>query len=168
MPACWSSTLASVAPAGVEATFHIMAQGMSGLNLIHDVGYMDMSMACSVEQLVLGDEIIGMVRRFMRGLEFTPEQLAMDVIEKVGPGGQFLTEMHTLKHFKNELWQPSVFTRKPIEKWLADGSRNTEDRVKEKVKDILDTHQPEKLPEEVIESLERIKTEGEKELTSSN
>lgn len=155
------------AQAGVEATFNIMAQGMSGLNLIHDVGYMDMSMACSVEQLVLGDEIIGMVRRFMEGLEFTPEQLAMDVLEAVGPAGQFLSQKHTMTHFKKALWQPSLFTRKPIEKWLKDGSRNTEDRVRARVKEILATHEPEPLSQDVIEALEHIKSEGEKELTGN-
>ena len=155
------------AQAGVEATFHIMAQGLSGLNLIHDVGYMDMSMACSVEQLVLGDEIIDMVRRFMRGLEFSADQLALDVIQKVGPGGQYLSEMHTMKHFRKELWQTSLFTRKPIEKWQADGCRTTEDRVRERVAHLLETHTPEKLPESVIESLERIKTEVEAELVAT-
>lgn len=156
------------AQAGVESTFHIMAQGLSGLNLIHDVGYMDMSMACSVEQLVLGDEIIGMVRRFMQGLEFSAEQLALDVIERVGPGGQFLSEPHTLKHFKKQLWRPSVFTRKPIEKWLANGSRNTEERVRDKVRHILGTHEPEPLPDTVIAALERIRAEGQAELTRTN
>ncbi|THB80209.1 MAG: hypothetical protein D3926_08290 [Desulfobacteraceae bacterium] len=156
------------AQAGVEATFHIMAQGMSGLNLIHDVGYMDMTMACSVEQLILGDEIIGMVRRFMRGLEFNPEQIALDLIDKVGPGGQFLSEKHTLTHFKKELWQPKIFTRKPFEKWDSDGRRSTEDRVREKIVEILDTHKPEPLPDSTIEKIEHIKTEGEKELTNSS
>ncbi len=155
------------AQAGVEATFHIMAQGLSGLNLIHDVGYVDMTMGCSVEQLILGDEIIGMARRFMRGLEFTSEQLAMDVLEKVGPGGQFLSEKHTMTHFKKELWQPSIFTRKPIESWKKDGCRTTEDRVKKKIRAILAEHEPEKLSDAVIETLERIKTEGEKELTGN-
>ena len=153
------------AQAGVEATFHILAQGLSGLNLIHDVGYMDMSMACSAEQLVLGDEIIGMVKRFMQGLEFSAEQLALDVISKVGPGGQFLSEMHTLTHFKKELWQPSVFTRKPMEKWQAGGCRNTEDRVKKKIRHILDTHQPDPLSDNVVQALEQIKKAGETELT---
>lgn len=154
------------AQAGVEATFHIMAQGLSGLNLIHDVGYMDMTMACSVEQLILGDEIIGMARRFMRGLEFTPDQLALDVIEKVGPGGQYLSELHTLNNFKKELWQTSIFTRKPIEKWKTDGCRDTQDRVREKIKNILENHKPDPLDASVIEKLERIKEDGQKELTN--
>ena len=44
------------AQAGAEAAYHILAQSLAGLNLIHDVGYMDMSMACGVEQLVIGNQ----------------------------------------------------------------------------------------------------------------
>ena len=75
------------AQAGAEAAYHILAQGMAGLNLIHDVGYMDTSMACAVEQLVMGNDVIGMAKRFLRGMEVSEEQLALDVISRVGPGG---------------------------------------------------------------------------------
>lgn len=154
------------AQAGVEATFHIMAQGLSGLNLIHDVGYMDCSMACGVEQLILGDEIIGMVKRFMRGLEFTPDQIARDILAQVGPGGEFLSHDHTTEYFKNELWRPTIFTRKNRTDWEKAGEKDTEVRVREKIRHILETHQPQTLPDAVIENLERIKSEGEKELTN--
>jgi len=153
------------AQAGVEATFHIMAQGLAGLNLIHDVGYMDGSMACGVEQLVLGDEIIGMVKRFMRGMEFSSHQIARDLMYKVGPGGEFLSQSHTMENFKNELWRPSIFTRQPIDAWKKDGERDTMVRVREKIRHILETHKPQSLPDAVVENLERIKSEGESELT---
>jgi trimethylamine--corrinoid protein Co-methyltransferase len=154
------------AQAGVEATFQIMAQGFAGLNLIHDVGYMDGSMACGVEQLILGDEIIGMVKRFVRGIEFTPNQIARDLLYKVGPGGEFLSQSHTMENFKKELWRPSIFTRQPINAWRKDGEKDTMARVREKIHHIMETHQVPNLPDAVIENLERIKSEGEKELTS--
>ncbi|MBW2611809.1 MAG: trimethylamine methyltransferase family protein [Deltaproteobacteria bacterium] len=153
------------AQAGVEATFHIMAQGLAGLNLIHDVGYMDGSMACSVEQLVLGDEIIGMARRFMRGLDFSPRQIARDLMYQVGPGGEFLSQPHTVQHFKKELWRPSIFTRQPMESWKDEGEKDTLARVREKIRHISETHKPEPLPDALIETLERMKSEGELALT---
>ena len=152
------------AQAGVEATFHIMAQGLAGLNLIHDVGYMDGSMACSVEQLVLGDEIIGMARRFMRGLDFSPRQIARDLMYQVGPGGEFLSQPHTMQHFKKELWRPSIFTRQPMESWKDEGEKDTLARVREKIRHISETHKPAPLPDALIETLERMTSEGEKEL----
>lgn len=153
------------AQAGVEATFHIMAQGLAGLNLIHDVGYVDGSMACSVEQLVLGDEIIGMVRRFMSGLRFSPDQIVRDLLYRVGPGGEFLSRSHTMQHFKDELWRPTIFTRQPITAWREAGEKETSQRVAEKIRHILETHKPQSLPDTVIGNLERMKSEGEKALT---
>jgi trimethylamine---corrinoid protein Co-methyltransferase len=155
------------AQAGAEAAYQILAQGMGGLNLIHDVGYMDMSMACAVEQLVLGNDIIGMAKRFLGGFDVSEEQLALDVISQVGPGGHFLQQKHTMQHFRKELWRPSIFTRQPMEAWKAEGSLNVEDRVRKKIRNILETHQPLALPDKVLEDLERIKIEGEKELTKS-
>lgn len=153
------------AQAGVEAAFHILAQGLAGLNLIHDVGYMDMSMACGVEQLVMGAEAIGMTRRFLRGLEVTDETLALDVISAVGPAGHFMQQHHTLNHFRTELWRPTVFTRRPLNVWRKDGARTTEDLVREKIMTILETHQPEPLPDKVIAEMDRIRQEGRKALT---
>lgn len=152
------------AQAGAEAAYNVMAQGMSGLNMIHDVGYMDMSMACAVEQLVMSNDVIGMAKRFMKGIEVDDEHLALDVIANVGQGGHFLAHPHTMKHFKNELWRSNVFTRKPYEQWVAGGCKTTEDRVREEIRKILDTHQPESLSDSVLTSLEEIRTKGEKEL----
>lgn len=154
------------AQAGAEAAFHILAQGLSGLNLIHDVGYMDMSMACGVEQLVLGDEIIGMAKWFLRGVDFSPDQIARGLMEQVGPGGEFLTQEHTMDNFKNELWRTSIFTRNPINAWRDGGERDTEQRIREKIRHIVENHQPDPLPESVLDTLERLKREGEKKLTA--
>ena len=155
------------AQAGAEAAYHIMAQGLSGLNLIHDVGYMDMSMACGVEQLVMSNDIIGMARRFTSGFEVSDEHLALDVIRQVGPGGHFLQQSHTMNHFRDQLWRSKVFTRQPYEKWVETGSKTVEDRVREQIHQILETHKPPALPDNVMNELDRIKADGEKELTKS-
>jgi trimethylamine--corrinoid protein Co-methyltransferase len=153
------------AQAGAEAAYHVLSQGLAGLNLIHDVGYMDMSMACAVEQMVMSNDVIGMAKRLLRGLEVSDEHLALDVIGEVGPGGHYLQQRHTMNHFRNELWQPKVFTRQPMETWTAGGAKNVEARVREEIRRILDTHRPKPLPEGVADALDRIKIEGEKELT---
>jgi trimethylamine--corrinoid protein Co-methyltransferase len=153
------------AQAGAEAAYHILAQGLAGLNLIHDVGYMDMSMACGVEQLVLGNDIIGMARRFLSGFEVSAEHLAIETIAHVGPGGQYLQQRHTMKHFRTELWRSRVFTRQPLSTWRNEGSKDTEARVREEIVRILETHRTPSLPDGVLSEVERIKTAGEKELT---
>jgi trimethylamine--corrinoid protein Co-methyltransferase len=154
------------AQAGAEAAFHILAQGLAGLNLIHDVGYMDMSMACAVEQLVVGNDTIGMAKRLLRGFEVSDEHLAIDVIKNVGPGGHYLLQSHTMNHFRNELWRSKIFTRQAMENWREAGSKDVEARVREEIRRILETHKTPPLSEGVLAELERIKTEGEKEITS--
>jgi len=155
------------AQAGIESAFSILAQGLAGLNLIHDVGYLDMGMACSAEMLVMGDEVIGMSKRFIEGVDVTPETLARRVIEKVGPGGHFLMERHTLENFRKELWIPKLLTRQPYGKWVNAGSKDMGQRVAERTREIIETHPVKPLPDKVLSAVERIRIKGEKELTTA-
>ena len=150
--------------AGMESMFAIITQAMAGLNLIHDVGYMDMGMVSSVEMLVMGDEAVAMARRFLHGMSLTPETLATDLINKVGPAGNYLMEDHTLAHFKDEMWMPTCFTRQSYQMWKADGEKSMEDRIREKIARILDTHQVAPLPEQTIADLKQLLEKGEKEV----
>lgn len=155
------------AQAGAESAFGILAQGMAGLNLIHDVGYMDSAMVCAVEQLVLGNEIIGMTKRFLRPFAVDAESIARDVIAGVGPGGNFIEQKHTFDHFRRELYRPKLFTRQHYTAWVKDGGKDAARRVQEEIRRLIDSHKPAALPDKVLGAIERIKTEGEKELEKS-
>jgi trimethylamine--corrinoid protein Co-methyltransferase len=152
------------AQAGIESTFAIFSQALAGLNLIHDVGYMASGMACSCEQLVMGNEIIGMTKRFIEGITVNAETLARDVIDSVGPGGNFLAQRHTVDHLRKELWQARLLNRQPIAAWQAAGTPTMEGRVREEVRRIVETHQPEPLDGKILDELRRLKHEGEKEI----
>jgi trimethylamine--corrinoid protein Co-methyltransferase len=154
------------AQAGIESAFSILAQGLGGLNLIHDVGYMDGGMICSAEMLVMGNEVVGMAKRFIRGIDVNADTLARDVVQKVGPGGNFLQDKHTFRHFRNELWFPSLMSRQPYGIWQQEGSKDMATRVRENVKKILDTHQVQALSDNILATLETLKLDGEKELTA--
>jgi trimethylamine--corrinoid protein Co-methyltransferase len=132
------------------------------------VGYMDMAMICSAEMLVLGDEVIGMTKRFIRGIDVSAETLARGVIEKVGPGGHFLQEDHTYEHFRKELWIPSLLARQPYDLWSQAGSKDMSQRVAERVRDILETHKVPPLADKTLAALERLKISGEKELVKAH
>ena len=152
------------AQAGAESAFSILAQGLGGLNLIHDVGYMDNGMVCSTAQLVLGDENIGMAKRFIRGIEVNQETLARELIENVGPGGHFLDQNHTYDHFKSELWMPGLMTRSAGEDWQNQGAKDMATRIQEKLEDIVKNHQAPALPGKTAAALKTIREKGEKEL----
>ncbi|MBS3943060.1 MAG: trimethylamine methyltransferase family protein [Dethiobacter sp.] len=140
-----------------EAAMSILIAAQAGANLVHDVGYTGSGSCGSLEQLVLGDEIIGMVRRFMRGMVIDDETLALDVVDKVGPGGHFLGEDHTMKHFKSETWFPTLFNRMRYHAWKeeAKGSSMGE-RIKDKLHAILANHQAPALPGDVLQKIEQI------------
>ena len=152
------------AQSGIESTFAIFSQALAGLNLIHDVGYMASGMACSCEQLVMGNEIIGMTKRFVEGITVNAETLARDVIEAVGPGGNFLAQRHTVDHLRKELWRTRLFNRQTIAAWQQAGSPTLADRVRDEVRQIVETHRPEALDGKVRDEIERLKRDGEKEI----
>jgi trimethylamine--corrinoid protein Co-methyltransferase len=152
------------AQAGIESTFSILAQGLAGLNLIHDVGYMDQGMVCSAEMLVMGNEVIGMAKRFIRGIEVNTETLARALVEEVGPGGHFLQERHTVRHFRNELWAPALLTREHRHVWQQSGAKDMAQRVQEKVHEIVESHRPKALPDKTVAALADLRRQGEAEL----
>ena len=152
------------AQAGCESAFSILAQGLAGLNLIHDVGYMDNGMVCSTAQLILGNENIGMTKRFIRGIEVNSQTLARGLFEKVGPGGHYLDQDHTYRHFKKELWMPGLMTRSAYEDWQSQGAKDMASRIQEKIEDIVKNHEAPSLPDKTLAALKAIRQKGEKEL----
>jgi len=152
------------AQAGIEGTFSIVTQALAGLNLIHDVGYMASGMACSCEQLVMGNEVIGMTKRFVEGVRVDAATLARDVIEAVGPGGNFLAQRHTVDHLRKELWHARLFNRQTIDAWQQAGQPTMEDHVRKEVRRVVETHQPEPLDGKIRDELARLRREGEKEI----
>jgi trimethylamine--corrinoid protein Co-methyltransferase len=167
---CWGTAGCSDAKtldpeAGIESAFSCLAQALGGVNLIHDVGYLDLGMICSAEMLVMGDEVIGMVRRFIQGIEINSDTLARELIEKVGPGGNFLQEEHTCQHFRKEHWIPTLMARQAYDAWEREGRKTMGDRVKEKIRHILETHTVPPLSDSVLAGLAHLKKEGERQLT---
>ena len=82
-------------------------------------------------QMVLDNELVGALRRLARGVEITDETLALEVIEQVGPGGQFLDQEHTARHFRAEHWLPGLFSRELLEGWLAGDRKPDVERARD-------------------------------------
>jgi trimethylamine--corrinoid protein Co-methyltransferase len=147
--------------AAIEATFSIVLAALSGANLIHDVGYLESGLLGSFDMLVMSDEIIGMARRLLSGVTVTPDTLAVDLIERVGPGGHYLTQEHTRRHFRGETWFPTLIDRQMRRTWEAGGSQTMADRIRSRVMDILEHHRPAPLPEGVEQALSDIVAQAE-------
>jgi len=132
--------------AAVEATMSVVFAALSGANLIHDVGYLESGLLGSFDMLVMANEVIGMAKHVLGGVAVTPETLAVDVVERVGPGGHYLTQEHTRQHFRTQFWFPELMDRQQRRSWEAGGSKTMADRVREKVIHILEHHEPAPIP----------------------
>lgn len=152
------------AQAGMEAALGILLDALSGSNLIHDVGYLQTGKKGSFELLVICDDMIGWVKRFMSGgLEVNDETLALDLIEEVGHDGSFLETEHTFRHYREE-WYPNLIDRNIYERWAEDGKPTLTERANKRVREILESHQPEPLPKDVEEKVKAITRRAERRL----
>jgi trimethylamine--corrinoid protein Co-methyltransferase len=139
--------------AGVEIGMTIFNEYLIGNNLIHDMGYLEMGMTGSLESLVICDEVVSFVKRFGRGVDFSAEHLALDVIEEVGPSGNYLIHDHTLKHFREEFWFAGLMDHNNHDSWVKKGSKSLSDRAHERAGQILEEHSPPALDEKLIEQI---------------
>ena len=134
--------------ASFEAGMCTLLSSLTGANLNHDVGYLDFGRTGSLEMIVLSDEMIGMMRRLRRGMFVDEETLAGDVIREAGLKGDFLSHVHTMKHFSEIQWRPSLINRKGYDRWREGGSKTLLERARERLHGILETHQPLQIPAE--------------------
>ncbi len=141
--------------AAAEAAFSLILEAMSGAQMMHDVGYLEGGRLNSIEQVVICDELINYVKRFMTGLEITEETLALDLIDEIGPHGDFLGAKHTRDHYKKD-WYPSLIDRSNYDSWLADGGKTLRQRARERVIEILESHEPEPLSSDVQQAVDAI------------
>jgi trimethylamine--corrinoid protein Co-methyltransferase len=151
------------AQAGAEAMQMVLVNGLAGVNLCHDCGYLAGGSVGSMEMAVICDDIIGNALRIIKGVEVSEETLAVDVIKQVGPQGNFLGHKHTLKHIREELHLPSIFDRDPETAWARAGSKPIHQVAKEKAQEILKQHYPQPLPRNVQTQLSEIVKQAEKE-----
>ena len=130
------------AQAGFESMLGLLTTVNSGIDFVlHAGGILSSYLAFSYEKFVLDDEMCGMVRRFRRGIEVTPETLAYDIIARVGPGGNFLTEPQTLERCRTEFWQPAVCDRGGLEAWMAGGQQDAIVRAQQRWQRLLAEHE---------------------------
>jgi trimethylamine--corrinoid protein Co-methyltransferase len=140
------------AQAALEATYQILLSALSGADLIHGLGEMNAGRMFSPEYAVLGSEIVDMAKVTMQGIDINEETLPLDLIERVGPKATYISEKHTLKHFR-EIWVPTVLDRRMIKNEEA---KRCHDLVNEKTRKILDTHTAKPLPDEVVRELKKV------------
>jgi trimethylamine--corrinoid protein Co-methyltransferase len=142
--------------AAMEGFFGLLVHGLVGANLIHDLGYLGLGIIGSMEMLCLCNEAVGIIKRFQRGLAIEADQLALEVIDQVGPGGEYLSHNHTLKNFRDCLHPADILSRSDFDTWLNAGALTYGQRANRKVRQILENHVPKPLPGDRAEQIRDI------------
>jgi trimethylamine--corrinoid protein Co-methyltransferase len=140
--------------AAAEATYSCYASCLTGANLIHDCGLLDHGSLVSPTFMILVNEILNMVKQFMHGVKVDDDALALEVIDRVGPGGHFIEEDHTLAHFR-DVWYSDLFDRTVYDVWLEQGGRRFEERLRERTVKVME-HEPRGLPPDIMKELDRM------------
>jgi trimethylamine---corrinoid protein Co-methyltransferase len=73
----------------------------------------------------------------IKGVRIDPDTLAFDVIKKVGPGGNFVLEDHTVAHMMDEFFYPNLGVRCNFDIWEQKARPNMLSRANDRVKTIL-------------------------------
>jgi trimethylamine--corrinoid protein Co-methyltransferase len=115
---------------------------------------MDHGNLVSPEFMVLVNDIVTSVKHFMDGIPVNRETLALDIIDKVGPGGHYLQEQHTMDHFR-KIKYSDLFERQVYANWEKAGSRTLEQRLQKLTLEKME-HRPAPLSPEVVAELDRM------------
>ena len=148
---------------GHEKTLTGLMAALAGANLIYGPGMRESGITFDFAQLVLDNEFAKMIKHTIKGFHVDKETLAVDVIHAVGPFKDFLGQKHTLKHMKSQS-QPQLIDRRRRPKWEELGKTDIYERASAKAREILETHQPDPLPESVLSEIRMIIEDAEKEL----
>lgn len=148
----------SDAQAGMEKSLTTLFAALTGVDVIHDgcSGLMGSGMLTAYEQLVMDNEMCNIINRLMDGVQVNDETLAVDVIREVGPGGEYVSHEHTLKHFKSEYYLSRLQNRSLPFGENAEEKRDFVEAARQRAREILATHQPKKLSDDTLAAMREI------------
>jgi len=142
------------AQVGFESGIGNIMAALAGVNMVSGAGMMDFESCFSLEKLVIDNELIGMARRLIRGIDVSEDPLATTIMRQVGHEGNFLRTKHTRRWFKREQFIPSpVIDRDYRQAWETKGAKDIVRRAHERVEQLVAAYQPKPLPKEVEEEL---------------
>jgi trimethylamine---corrinoid protein Co-methyltransferase len=143
------------ARAGYESMLSLMTTVQSGIDFVlHAGGILSSYLAFSFEKFVIDDEMCGMVRRFQQGILVDDETMAFPIIAAVGPGGNYLMEMHTLDRCRTEFWPPQLAAREGLDGWMNAGRPDIVSQAHRRWKKLVAAHEDPPLEASIVKQLQ--------------
>jgi trimethylamine--corrinoid protein Co-methyltransferase len=122
--------------AGAEKGFVGGILSLAPCNMIAGCGFIETILTASASQIVLDNELAGMFARAARGVEWDDAHRALDLMRRIGPGGNFLAEDHTVQFYREEFYQPAIFDRMMRHSWVQNGSEDIVRKALEEAKSM--------------------------------
>jgi trimethylamine--corrinoid protein Co-methyltransferase len=146
---------------GYEKSMNGIVPALAGADFLSGAGGLESLKSCSLAQLVIDNEVFGMIMDTVNGFEISEETIALDLIDSVGPRGDFLREKHTARHArKGEQYQSQLSNRDTWEKWITKGRKEISEVAENKARSILEDSEPVNLEPETEKELDRILEEA--------
>ncbi|MFX1316460.1 MAG: trimethylamine methyltransferase family protein, partial [Promethearchaeota archaeon] len=143
--------------AGFEAGMGALLAALAGNNMISGPGMLDFESTQSVEKLIVDNEIIGMVKRFVQGIEDYGSPFATEILKDYEETQELLSHPTTLKYFRKELFLPSsIIDRNTRDTWKALGSKSTRKRAREEASKLESKAPINPIDDTLINELDKI------------
>lgn len=150
---------------GFEKMGSLLLGMLAGADMFGHAGILGPDHGGCLTWLVADNSSASFARRILQGMAIDSEHLAVDLISGVGPGGNYLSEAHTVRHYRKELWLPdNLWTRESYDPWLIAGAADFEQRAITHVDEILSRTEPPPLEAGLEEEIDRIVTTAYREL----
>lgn len=145
------------AQAGFEAGMGALLAGLAGINMVSGPGMIDFESTQSIEKLLIDNEIIGMVKRFLKGIENFGTPFASNILRAYEEKQELLSHPLTLKLFKKELFLPSsIIDRLSRDAWKDSGSKSIRKRAKEQTYKLEKLSPIKPIDETLMKELDKI------------
>ena len=131
------------AQAGYESTMALWGAISGGTNLLmHGAGWMEGGLSASFEKMIVDADLLQMMAVYMNGLKINEEELGLDAIRDVGPGGHYFGTEHTMSRYKTAFYSPIISDWRNFESWTEAGSPTALQKANTVYKQLLQSYQP--------------------------
>ncbi len=141
------------AQSGYETGMSGMGGILGGMDMFNIGGLIDALKTFDFAKAVIDDEVAQMMKRVKRGISFSDEDLAVDLIKEVGPGGSYIVAKHTINRMKTEAVMTKIADRDARTIWEKKGALDIHARAMNKVKEIMSKNPQSLISPEVDEKL---------------
>jgi len=125
------------AQSGYETGMSGMGGLLSGMDMFNIGGLIDALTTFDFAKAVIDDEVAQMMKRVKRGISFTDDDLAIDLIKQIGPGGSYIKPKHTSARMKTEIVLTKIADRDARSIWEKKGALDTQTHAMNKAREIM-------------------------------